>query len=86
MAQGDVTLTRREHRELLDHLAVIKKHHTKRLENGVVVEPSFPHDAEVHEDVGHDDPLMSFCPQCEVITRIGRIEAIHDGAQQRTKK
>ena len=64
MARGDVTLSRRDHRALLSHLETIEKHHTKRMVDGKVIEPAFPHDDETHEDEVRD------CPQCEVLESV----------------
>jgi hypothetical protein len=88
MANGDVTLTRREHRELLEHMETLKMHHTKRLDHKTqtVIEPSFPHDASVHEDGHTDDPMMTFCPQCNVLMALHRMTAIHETAHARSQK
>lgn len=63
---GDVTLSRRDHRAILANLETIERHHTKRLDTktGQVIEPSFPHDDETHEDEVRD------CPQCEVMESV----------------
>lgn len=86
MANGDVTLTRREHRELLAHIETLRKHHTRRFDHAkrTIIEPSFPHDAELHEDPGHDDPMMEYCPQCNVLMALSRMEAIHQDAHLRS--
>ena|SRR3990167_8520751 len=66
MAQGDVTLSRRDARALLAQLETIERHHTKRLDTETlkVLDPAFPHDAETHEDDARD------CPQCEVLESV----------------
>jgi hypothetical protein len=78
MTSGDVTLNRRDHRGILSALETIEKHHTKRLSDGKVIEPSFPHDDETHEDEVRD------CPQCEVLESVFELRRLLAPIQEST--
>lgn len=76
--RGDVTLERRQHRELLTHLETIELHHTRRMVDGKVVEPAFPHDDETHEDEVRD------CPQCDVLEAVFALRRLLTPVQEAT--
>ncbi len=75
---ADVTLNRRDHRAILSALETIEKHHTKRLSEGRVIEPAFPHDDETHEDEVRD------CPQCEVLESVFSLRKLLTPVQEAT--